>query len=108
MTETNLVEIREIIFARITGILERRYKESLHELTLSTVIARLAFKADPELNELRLALERMERGEYGGCIFCKQDIPLSLLKEQPAAHFCDSCTAILRYRTQSSLLKRAS
>ena len=99
---------RDIILARITAILEHTYHESLPDVTVHTVTARLAFKADPELNELRLALERIERGEYGNCIFCKQDIPLAMLTAQPTAHFCDRCTAILRFRTRSTFVQKAS
>ena len=99
MTYIELNEITEIILGRIERILKDEYHESLTGVTLANVAACVAFKAHPELNELRLALERMERGEYGICIFCKQDIPARILREYPTAHFCDSCSAILRYRT---------
>lgn len=102
MTPSELNEITELILARIEVILEEKYHERLSGVTLANVAACVAFKADPELNELRLALERMERGEYGSCIFCKQHIPARMLREHPTAHFCDSCSAILRYRTRTA------
>lgn len=92
---THLTELKELILSRIAGILEAEYNEPRHALTPDSLTARLAFKADPHLNELRLALERMERNEYGHCIYCKREIPVSVLREAPTAHFCDHCAALL-------------
>jgi RNA polymerase-binding transcription factor DksA len=108
MTSTELNEITETILERIEQILEKEYHETLTGLTVANVAACVAFKAHPELNELRLALERMERGEYGSCIFCKNDIPVPILRAHPTAHFCDSCSAVLRYRTRPAAFHAAS
>lgn len=93
--------LREVILSRIERILEDTYQERLSDDSWGGIVARLAFKSDPLLNELRLALERINRGEYGRCIFCQESIPFAILHETPTAHFCDRCTAILRYRTGS-------
>lgn len=92
-------EIREIILGRIATILNDVYRDSVTELSEESVSAKLAFKADPQLNELRLALERMKRGDYGRCIFCKGEINDELLERDPTAHFCEQCSGVLRYRT---------
>lgn len=92
---THLTELKELILSRIAGILEHEYNEPRHALTSDSLTAHLAFKADPHLNELRLALERIERNEYGHCIYCKQEIPVPVLREAPTAHFCDRCAAQL-------------
>jgi len=97
-----ITELKEIILSRIATILEEVYHEPLQDLSSQGVSARMAFKADPHLNELRLALERIERNEYGGCIFCKEEIPIGILRDLPTAHFCDRCATILRFRTRSS------
>jgi RNA polymerase-binding transcription factor DksA len=97
-------EIREIILAKIAEALKSVYDETPGDLTFDNVLSRLAFKADPLLNELRLAIERLQRGEYGACIFCKQEIPFRMLRELPTAHFCESCSSILRKRTGTSPL----
>jgi RNA polymerase-binding transcription factor DksA len=94
-----LTTIREIILERIASILQSVYKDPAIDLSEETLIAKLSFKADPQLNELRLALERMVREEYGRCIFCKGPIADELLKTDPTAHFCHQCAGILRYRT---------
>lgn len=92
-------EMREIILERIAHRLRDEYNEQVGELTFPAITARLAFKGDAYLNELRLALERLERGEYGTCIFCKSAIDQEVLRTNPTAHFCDRCTRILRRRT---------
>ena len=98
-----MLAMRENILSRIAHILESEYHETPVDDSGGGIIAWLAFKSDPRLNELRLALERIDRGEYGRCIFCKESIPFPILHEMPTAHFCDGCSAILRYRTGGHL-----
>lgn len=91
--------IREIILGRIATILNDVYRDPVQDLSEDHISAKLAFKADPQLNELRLALERMRRGDYGRCIFCKGPITTDVLAGNPIAHFCEQCSGVLRYRT---------
>lgn len=102
MTQTHNGEIREIILVRIAEILQDVYHEPMQGLTSESVLARLAFKSEPRLNELRLALERLDRNEYGLCIFCKSTIPMTILRVAPTAHFCESCANGLRRRATTS------
>jgi RNA polymerase-binding transcription factor DksA len=92
-------QIRELIYQRIAHILNDVYGERMTDFSRHAISAHLSFKADPRLNELRLALDRMDRGEYGRCIFCKSAIEAELLRENPTAHFCRQCSGILRHRT---------
>ena len=85
-------KVKNNIVNRIVGILADVYHEEVNNVALSNLHARLAFKADPDLNELRLALERLERGDFGNCILCKKEIEYQTLLVQPTAHFCTSCT----------------
>ncbi len=98
--DTQSTEIREIILYRIATILMDVYQESLQEFSEEYLTACLAFKGDPRLNELRLALERIQRGDYGRCIFCKNPIATETLRDNPTAHFCDSCAHTLRQRNR--------
>lgn len=102
MNPIETAEIRELIIAKIASILGSVYDEPAQGVTPDTVSAWLAFKSEPRLNELRLALERIERDEYGVCIFCKGRISLTVLRQAPTAHFCDSCASILRHRTEAN------
>jgi RNA polymerase-binding transcription factor DksA len=91
LSAKNILEIQEQILVRIAEILTTVYHEPAEDLSVENVSAKLAFKGDPHLNELRLALERINRGEYGQCIFCKGDIAMDILRELPTAHFCKDC-----------------
>ena len=91
LSTKNILELQERILVRIAAILTTVYNEPVDDLTMDNVSARLAFKGDPHINELRLALERIRRGEYGQCIFCKGDIAVEILRELPTAHFCETC-----------------
>lgn len=102
LPEVKSREVREIILERIAEILRNEYSESIQEFTADALSAHLAFKGDPHLNELRLALERMERDEYGRCIFCKETMSIETLKSKPTAHFCDQCSRILSVRSRPS------
>lgn len=48
-------------------------------------------EARAELRALQEALVRMERGEYGRCSYCGEDIPFERLKVMPQAQVCVSC-----------------
>jgi RNA polymerase-binding transcription factor DksA len=91
LSKKNILELQERILVRIAAILTAVYHEPAEDLSVENLSAKLAFKGDPHLNELRLALERIGRHEYGLCIFCKGDIAIEILRELPTAHFCESC-----------------
>lgn len=95
-------DIREIILERIATILAREYRDPVTELSEDILTAKMAFKADPQLNELRLALERLNRGEYGRCILCKGEIDGVALEQNPTAHFCHRCAGAMHSRLQSA------
>lgn len=43
------------------------------------------------LESVKMALDRLERGEYGKCVSCGQDIPLSHLENNPKTKHCQGC-----------------
>lgn len=100
MYSGELKDIQDNIIDRITSILDTVYDVHVTDKSLTNVLPTMAFKSDPHLNELRLALERIQRGEYGNCIFCKRPIATAILKELPTAHFCHECAERLRTRIQ--------
>ena len=97
-----ILEIQERILVRIAAMLNAVYHEPTQDLSVDNISAKLAFKGDPHLNELRLALERINRGEYGQCIFCKDDISMEILRELPTAHFCKNCATTLIKKNASA------
>ncbi len=56
-------------------------------------VAALLAQAREHLAELDLALERLERGEYGRCEGCGEPIPAERLEVRPAANTCVRCAA---------------
>ncbi|WP_405785837.1 TraR/DksA family transcriptional regulator [Streptomyces sp. NBC_01367] len=54
-------------------------------------VAALMARAREHLEELDLALERLERGEYGQCEDCGGAIPPERLEIRPAATTCVRC-----------------
>lgn len=106
LSTKNILELQERILVRIAAILTTVYGEPAGDLSLDNVSAKLAFKGDPHLNELRLALERIKRGEYGQCIFCKGDIAMEILTELPTAHFCHDCAERLVQKKSSKSVER--
>lgn len=60
-------------------------------LNLHQIDALLAFKSDPELDELRAALDRLEHGTYGVCITCKHPISREVLEREPGRRICAAC-----------------
>lgn len=60
-------------------------------LNLHEIDAILAFKTDPELDELRAALDRLEHGTYGLCITCKHPIGRDVLEREPGRRICAAC-----------------
>jgi RNA polymerase-binding transcription factor DksA len=60
-------------------------------LNLHQIDALLAFKSDPQLDELRSALDRLEHGTYGVCIACKHTIGREILERDPGRRLCGGC-----------------
>ncbi|MFC4034353.1 TraR/DksA family transcriptional regulator [Streptomyces polygonati] len=59
-------------------------------------VAAMLARAREHLAELDVALERLERGDYGRCEVCGEPIPVERLAVRPAATTCVSCAAAAR------------
>jgi len=44
-------------------------------------------------SKIEAALEKIERGEYGSCVNCDEEIGLRRLKARPVAELCIDCKA---------------
>ncbi len=99
-------ELQETIMNRIQHILLHDYGQNPDSITQNNLDAHLAFKGDPQLNELRLALYRIKKGTYGNCIYCKKPISVEILRRSPTAHFCESCAAKLSAHLKRSKLQK--
>lgn len=61
------------------------------EISKHDVDALVAFKSDPQLDELHAAFIRVENQKFGVCIRCTQDIDQHLLDEDPTRRLCVEC-----------------
>ncbi len=48
--------------------------------------------ANPKALELRDALQRLERGTFGLCLHCGEELPVPLLEQEPTARYCPPCS----------------
>jgi RNA polymerase-binding transcription factor DksA len=67
---------------------------SRHHVSLQRIDALLAFKSDPQIDELRAALERLEEGTFGICLGCKEEMRDELMDVDPTRRLCDDCTRV--------------
>jgi len=93
--------MRQVILGRLYTHLKESYSISLSEefltqdqVSLHQIDAMLAFKSDPQLDELRAALERLEDGSYGFCLGCKEKIDDELMDADPTLRFCERCESV--------------
>jgi len=101
-------ELQETILNRIQHILLQNYGQNPDSIDQNNLDAHLAFKGDPQLNELRLALYRMKEGTYGNCIYCKKPISVEILRRSPTAHFCESGAVKLSAHLKRNKLQKTA
>ena len=108
LRKNELLEIKEILLQMKKDILKtlaERIKS--HDLTDQREIGDIFDDADLEqtrelnlllgtrerqkLDQIESALSRMEKGEYGFCEDCEENIPAARLKAMPFATLCVKC-----------------
>ena len=72
------------------GALQERRKE-LWELVVAEKRNDLSTRAPPRSREAAVALDRLDKGQYGLCIDCGGRIPAARLKAKPEAVRCIAC-----------------
>lgn len=50
-------------------------------------------RQEARLRQVELALERIERGQYGTCVRCGAEIPAGRLEIMPESRLCMTCAA---------------
>lgn len=71
--------------------LDADFEEQAIERENDEVLAALDSSLRKELAQIRLTLERMDRGEYGVCEVCGKKIPPQRLAALPHASRCVKC-----------------
>jgi len=74
--------------------LEQRFIEPI-DAAQKENLARLVHKLDErgkeEIEEINLAIDKIESGRYGKCELCGKSIPLNRLRVLPATRLCRKC-----------------
>jgi RNA polymerase-binding protein DksA len=71
------------------------FEEQAVEREGEDVLEEVKRLAIAELNEIKIALERLKAGTYGVCAECGDDIPVARLKVIPMAKYCTDCQSDL-------------
>ena len=74
--------------------LEQHFIESIDSAqkeNLAQLIHKLDERGKEEIEEIELAIDKIESGSYGNCELCGKSIPIKRLKVLPAARLCRNC-----------------
>ena len=66
-------------------------EEEAQELNQTRLLAQLGDRGRAELDAIDVAIERMDRGEYGSCETCEEPIDMARLEVLPTARLCTTC-----------------
>jgi len=96
------------VFELLNRAVNRTHKdlkeESRDKSVLYAEIEQLLHQADQErqrVGEIHMALNRMERGDYGICVSCRKRISLTRLEIFPTARFCAGCTRLMEQQKKN-------
>jgi DnaK suppressor protein len=97
-----LIEQRREIFYRLQNLDDGWQELSQHDIEmeeeaqkagLSEIFNQLDLQEQHEIEEIDLALSRMDAGTYGICEGCRKEIPPERLQALPATSYCLKCSA---------------
>jgi RNA polymerase-binding transcription factor len=66
-------------------------EEEAQELNQARIVAQLGQRGRAELDAIDVAIELMERGDYGFCEECEEPIDVARLEVLPTARRCTTC-----------------
>lgn len=92
---------REEAFARVLALRKEEEEDAAevpgdrldaaHALEEVEIVASLIERCEEKLKAIDAAYSRLERGRYGICEKCKEEIPLERLEAMPFAAYCVDC-----------------
>jgi RNA polymerase-binding transcription factor len=96
-----LAKARDAEFARVRALRKEEADDAVempgdrmdeaHSLEELEVVVGLIERCEEKLKAIDAAFSRLERGRYGICEKCKQEIPIERLKAMPFAAYCIDC-----------------
>ena len=98
-----LLEMKQDISGRITAIdrdirhegMSADWAEQASERENDEVLESLGNSSEQELAMIKLALRRIDSGDYFHCVKCGEDIPVARLDLLPFTPYCVSCAEII-------------
>ena len=72
---------------------DRDWEEMAQEREEDEVLERLGTSGQAEMRMINAALRRMDKGEYGVCVRCGEDISAARLDVLPYTPLCKTCAA---------------
>lgn len=87
----NLLERAEVIEDDLRHPLDADWEEQAQDLADDESLAGVDDVLRAEIQQIRLALLRMENGTYGTCAICGDDISTERLQARPIATRCIKC-----------------
>lgn len=105
MTEQEIVELKENLEAKLAELVDRAenlenklrepgdsdWSENAVALENQETLLALEGATEKEIGDIRLALDRIAKGEYGRCTRCHKSIPKARLSVLPWATTCVQC-----------------
>ena len=100
--KAKLVQQRQEIFYRLQNLDAGWQELSQHDIEmeeeaqkaeLTELFNQLDLQEQRQIEEIDLALSRMDAATYGICEACKKDVPLDRLQAVPATRYCLKCSA---------------
>jgi RNA polymerase-binding transcription factor len=112
MDESTLAGFRELLGARLRGILNGGYGPGLKLANVGLadpmdaadmashhcdqeLVHSIRYRNQQLVQEIRSAIQRIDEGEFGTCSLCSASIGLERLCAQPTAMLCIRCQEIL-------------
>ena len=100
--KAKLVQQRQEIFYRLQNLDDGWQELSRHDIEmeeeaqkaeLTELFNKLDLQEQRQIEEIDLALSRLDAGTYGICEGCGKDIPQDRLQALPATGYCIKCSA---------------
>ena len=76
-------------------------EEEAQELNQARIVAQLGQRSRAELDAIDVAIDLMERGDYGFCEECEEPIDVARLEVLPTARACTTCAEARERRARA-------
>jgi DnaK suppressor protein len=86
---------------------ESEIEESAQLDRITTVESHLEERDQRQLQEIEVALDRLDNGEYGECRECGEEIGAARLKALPTATLCIDCAKDLEKKNKSRVTRES-